>query len=205
MQNPSVTYSQPGVYSATLQVTNPFGTNEVTQPNIVEVLDLPSSGFSYLADQTTVSFTNTSQNGDFYSWSFGDNSSSSEANPVHTYSAPGTYTVSLTVVNTCGANTLQQMITLISGTGDLAWLEQFRLYPNPSAGIFTVEMQGGSRRELEFWLFNPLGVLLAREKADFNTGTLQRQMDYSHLPAGFYTLQIRSGDSILPVKLAIQR
>ncbi len=35
----------------------------------------------------------------FWSWDFGDNETSVEQNPVHTYSEPGTYTVSLVVEN----------------------------------------------------------------------------------------------------------
>ena len=38
-------------------------------------------------------------------WSFGDGQQSSERNPSHRYTAPGTYTVSLTVSNLVGSNT----------------------------------------------------------------------------------------------------
>jgi PKD repeat protein len=36
------------------------------------------------------------------SWSFGDGSGSTEANPVHTYPVPGTYMVTLTVTDGAG-------------------------------------------------------------------------------------------------------
>ena len=39
-------------------------------------------------------------------WNFGDSSSSTETNPVHTYNAVGNYTVSLTVADALGSNTL---------------------------------------------------------------------------------------------------
>jgi len=38
----------------------------------------------------------------FYSWDFGDGSTSDEANPVHAYAQPGTYTATLQVANNCG-------------------------------------------------------------------------------------------------------
>jgi VCBS repeat-containing protein len=47
----------------------------------------------------TVNFTNLTQPADLvtsYLWDFGDGNTSTEANPVHTYSADGSYTVSLT-------------------------------------------------------------------------------------------------------------
>ena len=40
-----------------------------------------------------------------YSWSFGDGSGSAETNPVHTYAAPGTYMVTLTVTDAAGHST----------------------------------------------------------------------------------------------------
>jgi len=40
-----------------------------------------------------------------YAWDFGDGSSSSEANPTHTYTTPGSYSVSLTVTDQIGRST----------------------------------------------------------------------------------------------------
>jgi PKD repeat protein len=40
-----------------------------------------------------------------YAWSFGDNSTSTAQRPSHTYSAPGVYTVSLTVSGPAGSST----------------------------------------------------------------------------------------------------
>lgn len=204
-QNPSVTYSGTGNYSVTLVVTNAFGNNTTTQANYISVIDAPQAGFSYQTSQLTVQFNNLSLNADNYSWNFGDGSTSTEANPLHIYPAPGTYTAELTVSNACGAATLQQMITLSSGIGEVTWLEHFRLYPNPTGGIFTVEMNGDARDELEFVLYNAIGQLQKREIADFGTGELKRNFDFSQLPAGMYTLQIRSGASAMQVKVVIQR
>ena len=40
-----------------------------------------------------------------WQWSFGDGSSSTEQNPMHTYGTPGHYTVLLTVTDDGGAST----------------------------------------------------------------------------------------------------
>jgi PKD repeat protein len=49
-----------------------------------------------------------------WSWSFGDGETSTEQSPAHTYAAPGTYTVSLTVTDGSGlSSTASQEITLI--------------------------------------------------------------------------------------------
>lgn len=55
--------------------------------------------FSFSASGNTVTFANASVNATTYAWDFGDGNSSTEENPSHTYSAPGTYQVTLTASN----------------------------------------------------------------------------------------------------------
>lgn len=51
-------------------------------------------------------FTNNSSSSSNFQWTFGDGGTSTQANPTHTYSAPGTYTVTLIVSSTnCGSDT----------------------------------------------------------------------------------------------------
>ena len=66
---------------------------------------IPQAGFSYAAEQGNASriiFTNESVYGVSYSWSFGDGSLSDETSPVHTYAAPGSYEVELSVTGLYG-------------------------------------------------------------------------------------------------------
>ncbi|MES2617743.1 MAG: PKD domain-containing protein [Bacteroidota bacterium] len=56
--------------------------------------------FSYTIAGRKVTFTNTSTNANTYSWTFGNNSSSSTKNPIYTYNADGTFNVCLKATNT---------------------------------------------------------------------------------------------------------
>jgi len=70
-----------------------------------------------------VQFTDTSTGNPIaWSWTFGDSAISTEQHPVHTYTVPGTYTVSLTVTNSAGSNTttLADYIT-VSPRQDILW------------------------------------------------------------------------------------
>ncbi|AKB38584.1 cell surface protein [Methanosarcina siciliae C2J] len=53
----------------------------------------------------TVSFKDMSFNANKFLWDFGDGNTSTEVNPVHTYTAAGSYTVTLTVENNHGEDT----------------------------------------------------------------------------------------------------
>ncbi|MDD2200314.1 MAG: M14 family zinc carboxypeptidase, partial [Bacteroidales bacterium] len=68
----------------------------------------PTANFT--ADVTStctgiVQFTDLSALADTWEWDFGDGNTSNEQNPQHTYTADGTYTVSLTVYNAYGNDT----------------------------------------------------------------------------------------------------
>ncbi len=68
------------------------------------LIDGPDAGFSYVplspvCKNTLVSFTNTSMGGSELHWDFGDGTTSTDANPVHAYAAPGTYKVVLTTTD----------------------------------------------------------------------------------------------------------
>lgn len=51
---------------------------------------------------TTITFTNTSSNATSALWDFGDSTTDTAYNPTHTYTTPGTYSVTLDVSSACG-------------------------------------------------------------------------------------------------------
>lgn len=57
----------------------------------------PTANFSYTETGLSVDFADASANAESYSWDFGDGTMSTDASPMHTYSAAGCYTVTLTV------------------------------------------------------------------------------------------------------------
>ncbi len=78
-----------------------------------QIIPIPIASFtanpvipSSLPVPTSVAFTNTSTLADSYLWSFGDGSTSTAVNPVHTYNSKGDFTVTLTATSqgTCNNN-----------------------------------------------------------------------------------------------------
>ncbi|MDW3211851.1 MAG: PKD domain-containing protein [Reichenbachiella sp.] len=84
------------------------------------IVDEPIAGFSMEKNEDNnliVTFTSTSVGGETFSWDFGDDSELvTTENATHTYTASGTYTVTLTVSNEGGSDALEQNIT-VSGFG----------------------------------------------------------------------------------------
>ena len=78
----------------------------------------PSAAFVPSANGLTVSFTNTSVLADSYSWNFGDGSTSTLQNPVHTFPTSGSFIVSLTVTGIGGTDTKTTQVIVSSGVVD---------------------------------------------------------------------------------------
>ena len=125
--NPTHIYSTPGTYAITLSVWNSTALYATTATITITAINpalLPTAAFT--ADITsgespvTVTFTDTSINPISWLWDFGDDSTSTEQNPVHQYTAQGTYTVSLTVTNTYGADIETKTGYIIAGADPIA-------------------------------------------------------------------------------------
>lgn len=73
--------------------------------------DPPTAGFSYTLNNLTATFSNTSTMADYYYWDFGDGATSTEINPVHSYSQDGFFTVTLTAYNDFGQDSYSTSIS----------------------------------------------------------------------------------------------
>ncbi len=108
-QNPSHTYTSFGTFDVTLVVTNRSGCSDtLVRPSFIKIQQaqisipgLPAAGcvpFT-LRPSATVTAVDTVTS---WLWDFGDGTTSSLKNPVHTYPTQGTYTVSLVITTSTG-------------------------------------------------------------------------------------------------------
>ena len=110
-QNPTHTYTKPGIYTVTLSSANEFGTGQIIKSSLITTGMVPGAEFAVEPQAgdppLTVSFHDFSSGTPLaWLWDFGDGSTSTEKDPVHTYSGAGSYPVTLHVANAFGRDVL---------------------------------------------------------------------------------------------------
>lgn len=139
----------------------------------------PTSGCAPL----TVTFTDQST-GDITSWSwdFGDGSTSTLQNPSHEYTAPGTYTVALTVTGPGGSDTETKTDYISVSTVPTA---QFSGTPTTGTAPLTVSFTDESTGSPTSWSW------------DFGDGgtSTQQNPSYEYASAGTYTVTLTATNS----------
>ncbi len=128
----------------------------------------PTADFIYTIDVLTVTFDNLTTGADSYLWNFGDDNTSTEENPVHTYADGGTFTVSLKATNEGGSDTYTEDITLtkpaatVDGTFT-EWADYTAIYSDPDGDNGTL---------LELKMTYDAAFLYLYVKADANAGPI---------------------------------
>lgn len=122
-QNPFVTYSTTGNYTVTLRVTNDKGcTKIISRPNYISVTPGVVAGFTnsqptVCSAPADITFTNTSTGPGTlsYLWDFGDGTTSTLQNPVHSYTNNSTFNVTLTTISSSGCEDTATRTVTIGG------------------------------------------------------------------------------------------
>jgi len=103
--SPTKVYNKSGTF--TIKMVANFGACKDSVSKNITVTPKPTIDFSASPTVSckaplTVNFTNATPDGASFLWDFGDKTTSTEANPSHTYLAEGSDTVKLTVTTTSG-------------------------------------------------------------------------------------------------------
>ncbi len=124
IQNPAHTYGAPGSYVVELGVRDTAGlTDTATRVVMVGtgVNQPPFAFFDFNCVLLTCQFTDLSSDSDGVIvqrlWFFGDGTSDTLPNPIHTYGAAGTYNVTLVVTDNGGAEDTAFRAVTVSDTG----------------------------------------------------------------------------------------
>jgi gliding motility-associated-like protein len=146
LREPQYTYTQPGAYTVTLRASNYFGdTVEVVKTDIINVMPMPDAEFTVaptnqMYPNSTVTIDNVSTThsaNPIFAWEFGDGLFSNAVEPGdHTYMAPGTYKIKLTVNESVCSNSDSVTIKI---EDPLPPVPDFEFFPDSGCAPLTVE------------------------------------------------------------------
>ena len=194
----SHTYTTTGSKEASMTyVYDGWTTDCVSDPSTQTIVVNPGaqSDFAWTSVHLAVTFYNTSSNATSYSWAFGDGGTASAPNPVHNYTAPGTYTVELTATGPCGTAQHFTNITITATTneGNLGVDENesalLNVYPNPSTDNVNVAITLEKTEDVSIIVLDALGRTVYTQ----NLGAVQslvQPVDLSAYRAGVYMMRI---------------
>lgn len=189
-----------------VSVTSVYGCQNAD--TVVLTIDsLPAAGFTSNIIGTTASFNDQSTNNTTWSWDFGDGNFSTLQNPTHNYGAPGTYTVTLIVSNSCDSDTATDII-IISGVDEVtANSGSLIAFPNPATDHVTINCIPEWSGVTILSVYDVSGRAVAPAlQTTFTSKALNTVvLNTSELSNGVYTIRITSGSAELSTRIVIAR
>jgi PKD repeat protein len=180
--NPVVSYAAPGTYAVELRIFGPLGESVFLNPQAVSVLSRPEPDFDFSIDGFTASFFNATPDAESYVWNFGDGNTSTQAEPTHTYAAPGTYSVTLNAANGPCAKAISRTLVIMATSTQQAKLPAgANLFPNPFSSHLSLRAERQDWYPLRWQLHAADGRLIEQ-------GIVRGDRDWAleWLPAGVY-------------------
>mgnify|MGYP000188589535 CR=1 FL=1 len=205
----------------TLQADDGFDEGVVTQTVNVfidPVNDAPVAGFSWSAEDLTVTFTNTSADADgdalTHSWDFGDGGTSTEESPTHTYADEGTYTVSLTasdgdLSDTAVDNAVNAELSIGHETMIPGLFALHQNYPNPFNPITSLRYGLPEQALVTLTIYDLMGrkvtqLVSTTQEAGYQSVRWDATDSFGKpVSAGVYLYQIRAGDFVQTRKMVL--
>ena len=181
LPNPSHTYNTAGYFTSCLTVTDTVTGNGCQNSYCNNILiGSPSTAclakFGYSQVGNTVTFADSSLgNSTHWYWQFGDATSSTLKNPVHTYNYNGIYNISLTISNsTTNCSDIYTMQININSINDC--VADFSYYASPTCNVATFNDHSTGNITNYLWDFG-----------DGNTSTFSNAA-HTYLQTGYYNV-----------------
>ena len=155
---------------------------------------VPSATTVSIPGNALVSFTNTSSGASFYSWDFGDGSPvETAANPTHTYTAAGVYTVTLTASNAAGCSgpqttTVQITVDDVTAVTTIANAENI-VVTNDAQGVYA-SYNFKNNTKVKVNIYNALGEKLGDTQINTVQNKGRFEIEKAELAKGIYTVEL---------------
>lgn len=202
----SIDVSSEGEFSVTVKEPG-LGCESTSEIISTTILPLPTALFetssSYI-ENDPITFTDKSSGAASWFWDFGDDKTSAEQNPTHTYVDAGEFNVQLTVNTADGcSDTHTETLDIITGF-EYQSIFPVSVYPNPALQSVTVQASvTHSASQLE--LSNAQGAKLKSFALPVSNGTVDYTFSIANLPPGVYILKIWDGQTFCIKRLVKEK
>jgi PKD repeat protein len=205
LQNPVVTYTNPGTYTISLASSNANGASAIVSKTISITNCGPVANFTSPAssckNQTVALNDNSTNTPTAWSWTLTGASpaTSTLQNPVVTYANAGTYTISLKSTNAGGASAIVSKTIAINacnvGVNEIEGSDakNITVYPNPTNGSFTINLKAVSQVSI----YNLLGDQIIAKNLEPGKHTI----DIAEQATGVYFLSINTENKHQHIKI----
>ncbi len=159
----------------------------------------------------TVTFTDLSTNNPTtWAWTFegGEPAASAEASPTVTYNTPGTYNVSLVTSNVAGTSAAAEkadyiLVEEVTGIDENPLKGMVSLYPNPTDGIVTIELNNNDAGSDVFVeVYDITGRKVSETKGQSIGGSQKIELDLSGVAGEqVFVVRVHVGDKTGTYKL----
>ncbi|MDZ4757294.1 MAG: GEVED domain-containing protein [Bacteroidota bacterium] len=143
--------------------------------------------------------------GNIYAWDFGDGNTSNTQNPLHVYTADGSYSVKLTVTNanTCtDAKTVSTVVNtnVVSISNKVNGIS---VYPNPYFGSTSLNYSLSEATQISIELYDITGRKIATlANAKQSAGVYQLPINTNNqIAGGTYTVRISANGEIISIRV----
>lgn len=188
-KNPNHIFHNSRTYNVNLTV---ISANDCIRDTTIGILAFPTPTAEFRADREVLStsfplvnFTNYSEGGFWYNWDFGDGNKSGDKHPSYSYSAPGTYTVTLEVESLYYCSDTAKKTIIVNH--ELTIYAPTAFTPNYD-GIndeFNIFVANADTKEWNLLIYNRWGEVVFNTE-DYGTGWDGRLND-KECPEGIYT------------------
>lgn len=143
-----------------------------------------------------------------YLWDFGDGSTSTQAYPTHTYGSLGDFILCLTItepINGCVSVYCDTVAVIVKASGttinvlppganvgleEQAIFSSITVYPNPSDGNFTLNLESKRNSVIELQIVSVSGQVLFMSDENLSVGTNEIEISKPDLSNGLYLIQL---------------
>lgn len=214
-QNPVVIYNTKGDYDVTLEISDGTDTQVMTKTNYIHVDDVPAQageidGDIYVGNGDVETYQiELLDNCTAYDWVLTPaeagvlSMNMNEVEIAWSVTYVGNATLKVCGGNECGmgeySDDLDVMVMDPTGINDIS-AKTVNVYPNPTTGIFNLQLNATQETAYELTLMNALGVQVMTETLKVN-GTALHSIDLSSMAQGVYYLYLRSNEETIIEKV----